>query len=161
MQYIYLLLGSNLGDRKQYLANAIQILSNTVGTVIQQSSLYQTSAWGNINQPDFINQVIYCQTSLVANRVLEEIIRIENSLGRERVEKWGSRTIDIDILFYGNSIINEKGLIIPHPHLHERRFTLAPLAEIAPQFVHPVFNQTIIDLYLKLDDELEVNKVTD
>ncbi|MGB4774578.1 MAG: 2-amino-4-hydroxy-6-hydroxymethyldihydropteridine diphosphokinase [Daejeonella sp.] len=160
MRYIYLLLGSNLGDRKQYLANAVQMLSNTVGPVIQQSSLYQTSAWGNTSQPDFINQVIYCQTGLDPYRLMEEIISIENSLGRERVEKWGSRTIDIDILFYGNEIIHEKDLVIPHPHLHERRFTLAPLAEIAPQFIHPVFHQTITELYLNLDDNLQVKKLT-
>jgi 2-amino-4-hydroxy-6-hydroxymethyldihydropteridine diphosphokinase len=99
------------------------------------------------------------QTNLSAQTILQKILNIENILGRSRGEKWGSRTIDIDILFYGQAIINEPGLHIPHPELHNRRFTLAPLAEIAPDWTHPVFKKNILQLKNQLKDSLIVKKV--
>ncbi len=160
MKNIYLLLGGNIGDSKQYIGDAKKMIETTIGAIKEESSLYQTSSWGKTNQPDFINQVIHIETEYNPQQLLSRTIAIENALGRQRAEKWGSRTIDIDILFYDNKIINEKELIIPHPHLHERRFTLIPLLEIAPEFHHPVLNQTIINLCNNLDDKLRIKKIS-
>ncbi|WP_026897998.1 2-amino-4-hydroxy-6-hydroxymethyldihydropteridine diphosphokinase [Daejeonella oryzae] len=159
MEQVYLLLGSNLGDSKKYLSDAVQILENRVGKVLKLSSLYQTESWGKTNQPDFINQVISLETNLEPRKLLEEILSIENELGRKRVEKWGSRTIDIDILFFGNRIVEEEGLIIPHPLLHTRRFTLMPLCQLEPDLIHPVLGDSAINLLQKIDDNLEVKKL--
>ena len=159
MQDIYLLLGSNLGDSKKYISDAIRLIKAEIGAVISASSLYQTAAWGKIDQPDFINQIINIQSDSDPKQLLNKIIVLEKILGRQRIEKWGSRTIDIDILFYGNMIINEPDLVIPHPQLHNRRFTLMPLMELAPDFVHPILNQTISTLFESLKDKLYVKKL--
>ena len=150
LQMVYLLLGSNLGNRKEILDKAIKLLSQKVGVVILQSKDYETSPWGVTDQPDFLNLVVSIQTRLKPLQILEITQSIENQLGRIRKEKWGARLIDIDILFYGNEIIDEPNLKIPHPLLQERDFTLSPLAEIAPDFVHPVLGKTILELREKL-----------
>ena len=147
---VYLLLGSNLGNRKEILDKAIKLLSQKVGVVILQSKDYETSPWGVTDQPDFLNLVVSIQTRLKPLQILEITQSIENQLGRIRKEKWGARLIDIDVLFYGNEIIDEPNLKIPHPLLQERDFTLSPLAEIAPDFVHPVLGKTILELREKL-----------
>lgn len=159
MKEVYLLLGSNLGDSKKKLSDALKIIEEKLGSVIRSSSLYQTAAWGKTDQPDFINQVVCLRTKLPPRQLLEQILVIENQLGRIRAEKWSSRTIDIDILFYGDLIVQEKDLIIPHPFLHLRKFTLLPLCEINPELVHPVLKVKAIDLLNKLEDNLQVKKL--
>ena len=159
MEIAYLLLGSNLGNSKQYISDAVNLISTQVGELTNLSSLYQTASWGKTDQPDFINQVICVKTKLNPEQLLENILVIEESLGRKRTEKWGSRTIDIDLLFYGDQIIRQENLVVPHPFLHQRRFTLMPLKELKPDLVHPVLHQTIQELFNLLDDNLSVKKL--
>lgn len=156
-----LLLGGNIGDRKAILKQALERLELNLGNLIQLSSIYETEAWGNKNQDSFYNQVAVFETSYSAQRVLEIILQIETELGRKRTEKWGSRTIDIDILFYNNEIITEESLEIPHPFLHLRKFTLVPLDEIMPNYVHPRLNQSIRTLrnLMESEDLLIVKKI--
>lgn len=159
MEEAYLLLGSNLGDSKKYISEAIQYISQQIGQLTGLSSLYQTASWGNTDQPDFINQVVLIKTKLNPQQLLENILVIEKKLGRERAEKWGSRTIDIDLLFYGDQIIRDENLVVPHPFLHQRRFTLMPLVELNAGLVHPVLNQTVQTLLNELEDNLSVIKL--
>lgn len=155
----YILLGSNLGDSKKYISNAIVAIAKKIGLVQAKSALYQTAAWGKLDQPEFINQVIEVKTKLSPQLLLKYILEIEKMLGRERLEKWGARTIDIDILFYDDQIIKELDLIIPHPFLQVRRFTLMPLSEIAPELIHPILLKNISQLLNELDDNLSVKKI--
>jgi 2-amino-4-hydroxy-6-hydroxymethyldihydropteridine diphosphokinase len=156
---VFLLLGSNLGDRNLFLQNAIALIENKISEVITKSPVYETQSWGKTDLPDYLNQVVLLQTTLSAQEVLRRILNIETEMGRSRKEKWGSRIIDIDILFYGIEIINEPNLVVPHPELHNRRFTLEPLGVLAPHFVHPVLNKTILELKSNLKDSLIVKKV--
>ncbi len=158
MVNVFLLLGSNIGDRRWFLAQAIAAIEKSLGAVFQMSSVYETQAWGKTDEADYLNQVLLLKIIIDPRILLNKILVIEKELGRERNEKWGARTIDIDILFYGNEIINEPDLIIPHPQLHKRKFTLEPLAEIAPDFVHPVLKQTIFNLN-RLQDKLIIKKL--
>jgi len=155
---VFLLLGSNLGNRQGFLQMAIRHIETDIAPVMKKSSVYETQSWGKTDAPDYLNQVIQLKTELSPQIILQKILNIEIDLGRKREEKWGSRTIDIDILFYGNDIIAESSLNIPHPELHKRRFTLAPLDEIAPDFIHPVFNKSIFQLKSELKDNLIVKK---
>jgi 2-amino-4-hydroxy-6-hydroxymethyldihydropteridine diphosphokinase len=156
MNDVFLLSGSNLGDRQLYLQQAIQHIETDIAPVVKLSSVYETQSWGKTDAPDYLNQVILIKTALTARDVLQKILNIETVLGRKREEKWGPRTIDLDILFYGSMIISEPGLQIPHPELQNRRFTLEPLSEIAPDFVHPVFKKSIFQLKNELKDNLIV-----
>jgi 2-amino-4-hydroxy-6-hydroxymethyldihydropteridine diphosphokinase len=156
---VFLLLGSNLGDRHSFLNQAIEHIEKDIAPVIKASSIYETQSWGKTDAPDYLNQVILLQTNLSAQAILQKILNIETVLGRRREEKWGSRTIDIDILFYGQAIIDEPGLHIPHPELHKRRFTLEPLAEISPEFIHPLLNKRILQIKNELKDNLIVKKL--
>jgi 2-amino-4-hydroxy-6-hydroxymethyldihydropteridine diphosphokinase len=156
---VYLLTGSNLGDRGLYLQKAIEYIWRDIAPVIKTSSIFKTQSWGKTDAPDYLNQVIFLQTDMPARTILNKILNIETELGRKREEKWGPRTIDIDILFYGSAIINEEGLHIPHPELHKRRFTLEPLNELIPNFFHPVFNKTMLQLKNELKDDLIVKKL--
>jgi 2-amino-4-hydroxy-6-hydroxymethyldihydropteridine diphosphokinase len=128
------------------------LIENQIGKCINQSKLYTTKAWGNTNQNDFLNQVLIIETEFLPENCLEIILNIEQSLGRTRTEKWGPRTIDMDILFYNSAIVDNTNLQIPHPYLHLRSFTLLPLNELMPNFVHPVLKQTINDLLLHCKD---------
>jgi len=156
---VFLLLGGNLGDRQLFLKQAIARIESDIAPVLKASSLYETQSWGKTDAPDYLNQVVMLQSDLPAPEILKKILHIENVLGRLREEKWGSRTLDIDILFYGGAIINEIDLIIPHPELHKRRFTLEPLAEIAPGLIHPIINKNILQLKNELKDNLNVKKL--
>lgn len=159
MQGVYLLLGSNLGDRENYISEAVDLISQRAGVVELKSSYYETASWGKTDQPDFINQAIFLKTKLSPQQLLITILDIEKHFGRERLVKWGSRTIDIDILFYADMIIKESDLVVPHPYLHERAFALLPLAEIAAEFVHPQCKKNILELCNSLADNLSVKKL--
>ena len=154
--YVYLLLGSNLGDRLQVMQTARELIQKEIGEIHAISSVYETAPWGVLDQPAFLNQVVKIQTELKAEEVLRIILEIEHDLGRVRYERWGARVIDIDILYFRNLILNSARLTIPHPRLHERRFTLAPLAEIAPDYVHPVLNKSSLQLLASCPDDSEV-----
>jgi 2-amino-4-hydroxy-6-hydroxymethyldihydropteridine diphosphokinase len=161
MQYmnkVFLLIGGNLGDRLQNLHQAIRLLGVACGPVTQQSAVYETAAWGKTDQPAFLNQALALTTALPPRELIDTVLSVEETMGRQRLEKFGPRIIDIDILFYEDLIIDEANLTIPHPELQNRRFVLAPMQEIAPQFVHPVLNKTIEQLLKECPDQLEVKK---
>ncbi len=155
----FLLLGSNLGNRSKVLANAQEEISLIIGNLIKSSSVYETLAWGVENQPAFLNQVLLVETKLTPQNLLKEINKIENDLGRVRYKKWGERLIDIDILYFDNEVVNDDNLIIPHPEIINRRFTLVPLIEIAANYKHPSLGKTQQELLAVCKDELEVKKV--
>lgn len=161
MEGIYLLLGSNIGDRKLNLLNALKKLAEVNVTVIQQSSVYQTAAWGVQEQQAFLNQVIKVETVLKPQQLLKTILTIEQELGRVRIEKWGERLIDIDILYYYDLVLNDTSLKIPHPELQNRRFTLVPLVEISPEMQHPILNCSQSQLLKKCKDKLAVHLFTE
>ena len=156
----YLLLGSNLGDRKKYLSDALGLIELRLGKISACSSLYSTASWGKQDQPDFLNQVIALETRLSPEALLDGILTIEIELGRERNERWGSRKIDVDILFFGKEIVAQHELKIPHPFLHERRFCLEPLCEIAPGLIHPIIGRKMSELLTELSDNLSVKKLS-
>ncbi|GAB4454735.1 MAG: 2-amino-4-hydroxy-6-hydroxymethyldihydropteridine diphosphokinase [Bacteroidia bacterium] len=156
---VYLLLGSNLGDRLYFFYQAISFIEKNIGKIIQKSSIYETESWGVENQPLYLNQVIKINTNLIPNDLIASILNIESLLGRKRNWKWEARVIDIDILYINDLVINTNNLIVPHPRLHQRKFTLIPLCEISPNFVHPVFKVTQMQLLKNCKDELVVKKL--
>ncbi|KXX69021.1 2-amino-4-hydroxy-6-hydroxymethyldihydropteridine diphosphokinase [Flammeovirga sp. SJP92] len=157
---IVLLLGANLGDKEETLRNAVIEINEGVGEVVSISHFYETAAWGKEDQPSYYNQVLVCKSSLDPQNLLKTTQNIEQKLGRVRKEKWGARIIDVDILFIEREKISEENLKVPHPFIQERRFTLEPLKEILPHFVHPVLNQTLSDLLLNCKDPLPVKKLS-
>jgi 2-amino-4-hydroxy-6-hydroxymethyldihydropteridine diphosphokinase len=159
MNNVFLLLGSNLGDRKLFLQQAIMHIAYDIAPTLKISSVYETESWGKTDEPDYLNMVVELKTELWAQTVLSKILAIELVMGRVREEKWGSRIIDIDILYFNDDIIDEPGLHVPHPQLHNRRFTLEPLAEIAPDFIHPIFKKNNLQLKNELKDNLIVKKL--
>lgn len=154
----YLLTGGNMGNRMAYLTEALILLKEQCGEVVQTSSVYETAAWGNTDQPAFLNQVLKLSTSLTARQLMRRILKVEKQMGRVRKEKYGPRVIDIDILFFNEEIHNYILLKLPHPEMQNRRFVLLPLAEIAPDIVHPVLKKTITQLLQICPDPLEVKK---
>ncbi|MEO6229411.1 MAG: 2-amino-4-hydroxy-6-hydroxymethyldihydropteridine diphosphokinase [Ferruginibacter sp.] len=159
MNKSYLLLGSNMGDSGRQLKSAIKLIEQKIGQVTHKSGLYQTAAWGNTDQPDFLNQVIIVATKLQATELLKQILLIEEEMGRVRTIKNAPRIIDIDILFFNKDIISKKNLTIPHPEIANRKFVLIPLNELSPNFKHPILNKSIHQLLLACTDELNVKKV--
>ncbi|HYH16363.1 MAG TPA: 2-amino-4-hydroxy-6-hydroxymethyldihydropteridine diphosphokinase [Flavisolibacter sp.] len=159
MQNAYLLTGGNTGDRYQFLASALKALETECGEILAVSALFETQAWGLNDQPPFLNQAVQLQTTLSAQVLLERILAIEILLGRVRDQKYGPRTIDIDIIFYGQEVIQEPGLVIPHPHLPNRRFALECLNDIAPSFIHPVIRKSVHTLLEECTDSLTVHKL--
>ena len=158
MKHAYLLTGGNLGNRTENLFEASRLIDEKAGRIITKSGLYETAAWGKTSQPDFLNQALCIETELDANALLDCLLSIEKQLGRIRQEKYDARTIDIDILFFDEEIIHKENLVIPHPHLQNRRFVLEPLNEIAPGFIHPLLQKNIATLLLECDDPLNVKK---
>jgi 2-amino-4-hydroxy-6-hydroxymethyldihydropteridine diphosphokinase len=156
---VYLSLGSNVGDRAANLASAIDRLG-TLGTVETVSSFYETEPVEFTAQPWFLNCAVKLDTERMPKQLLAGILDLEQKMGRRRTQKKGPRMIDIDILLFGNSIIDTQGLTIPHPAMHERRFVLEPLAEIAPDVRHPVFKRTVRELRDALPPGQAVRKVT-
>ncbi|MGK0365173.1 MAG: 2-amino-4-hydroxy-6-hydroxymethyldihydropteridine diphosphokinase [Saprospiraceae bacterium] len=156
LHHIYLGIGTNLGDRRKNLVDVEGLINLKVGPVVNSSKTYETAAWGLTEQPDFFNQVLSVKTTLDAEEVLREILEIETHMGRIREEKWGARIIDIDILYYNDSVINLPHLKIPHPFIQERNFVLIPLLEIAPDHEHPILKLPNEELFWKSKDESEV-----
>jgi len=150
----FLGLGTNIGDRKANLSKAMKSIAELEVDIISVSRVYKSEPWGYKSENDFYNQVIEINTGIDAFDLLDRAQLTEKKLGRKKtIKPYSDRIIDIDILFYGNSIISSKPLIIPHPLLHKRRFVLEPMAEIAPGFLHPVFGKTITELLQECDDQ--------
>lgn len=158
MNKVYLLLGSNIGESKKQITLAIKHINRQTGKVVRSSSLYVTQPWGNVHQPDFLNQVIVIETNLSAQQTISSILSIEKQMGRVRTTKNAPRIIDIDILFFNKDVIDEKNLNIPHPQIQNRRFVLTPLNELSPNLQHPVLNQSMHQLLQKCPDVLNVKK---
>jgi 2-amino-4-hydroxy-6-hydroxymethyldihydropteridine diphosphokinase len=154
---IYLLLGSNIGDRRKMIADACELIRELAREITRYSGIYETEAWGKTSQPPFLNQVIKISSELTPKQLLAALQLIEKKLGRVRHEKWSERSIDIDVLYYGNLILQDKVLSIPHPEIPSRRFTLVPLVEIAADFIHPHLLKSNAELLSECKDELKVN----
>ncbi len=159
MNTVYLLLGSNLGKSRAHLNSAVLAIERYAGRVLASSSFYKTAAWGLANQPDFLNQILIVATNFSPHEILQKILKIEEDLGRVRTIKNAARIIDIDILFFNKEIINTKDLTVPHPEIPNRRFVLEPLAELSPDFIHPVMQKTITQLVAECTDKLNVQKI--
>lgn len=158
-EQVFLLLGTNEGNRLTNLQVVKNAIKKSVGMIVEESAIYQSAAWGKTDQPDFYNQVLMMQTTMSPEVLLLQLQQIEKELGRERKEKWGARIIDIDILYFGKTVLNTPDLLIPHPAIALRRFTLVPLVEIAPHFVHPVLKKTNLVLLQECVDVLAVKRV--
>lgn len=156
---VFLLLGTNIGDRKKNLADALANIERDVGRIRNKSSLYETAAWGKTDQAPFYNQAIEVETFLLPQQLLDAVLTIEQKLGRRRTDTWGERIIDLDILFYNEEIIETENLVVPHPQIAYRRFTLVPLNEMIPEFIHPKFQMKISELLESCADKLAVIKV--
>lgn len=158
---VFIALGSNLGDRELNLLRAVAEIGKIPGSRITAlSGFYDTEAVGGPEQPDFLNAVLRLATHLPPHHLLAELQRIESGVfGRVRTVRWGARRIDLDILFYDDIMLSEDDLTIPHPRLHERGFVLQPLAEIAPDFVHPLLGKSVADLLREVDDTARVVKI--
>ena len=154
----YLLLGSNLGNRVARLAQARLDLAATAGRLVATSALYETAAWGLEDQPAFLNQVLVVETALSAPALLAACLAAEQQQGRERLVRWAARTLDVDILLIDQEIVNTPSLTVPHPALPARRFALVPLAELAPQLIHPQLHRTIAELLATCPDPLPVQQ---
>ncbi len=159
MNTVYIQLGSNMGNTKGYLQQAHDVIEQGIGKVIKKSSYYNTAAWGNTKQADFLNQIVLIETKLTAAKLIDQTLKIEAEMGRTRSIKNAARIIDIDILFFNKEIIESKMLTIPHPQIQFRRFVLVPLAEIAASFVHPKLQKTVKTLLNECVDELNVQKI--
>lgn len=153
---IHLLTGSNVGNRLNHLLKAEEVITNQVGKIIKKSSVYETEAWGEIPQENFLNRVIQVETTLQATYLLKKLKKIEAEMGRISKGDSKPRTIDIDILYYNNKKIKKDNLIVPHPQMDKRRFVLEPLAEISPNFIHPVFKKDSLHLLKDCKDTLKV-----
>lgn len=156
MAEVFLGLGSNVGDRGANLQSALVDLERWEVRILHASSIYETEPFGKKDQSDFYNMVVRVQTDRSPQDLLMALHAIERSLGRDYREKWGPRTIDIDILFYGETVLDDPELILPHPQLIGRKFVLIPLQEIAPGFVHPVLQKTVEQLLKECSDEGKV-----
>lgn len=152
----FILLGSNVGQREEYLQGAIAGIGRQIGGVDTISSIYETDAWGKMDQPAFLNQVVSGYSELPAMEIMRIALKIEESLGRKREQKWEPRTIDIDLLFLDDQVVDDSQLKLPHPMLHLRKFTLVPLCEIFPEFRHPILRKSLSSLLADLRDPLEV-----
>jgi 2-amino-4-hydroxy-6-hydroxymethyldihydropteridine diphosphokinase len=158
MNKVYVLLGSNMGNSHEQLTFAKKNISKNVGPIVRSSNIYITAAWGNTQQPDFLNQVIILYTNLSATQTLQQILKIETAMGRVRTVQNAPRIIDIDILFFNKEIINTPILKVPHPQITNRKFVLIPLNELSPNFKHPVLLQNIHQLLSICTDGLNVKK---
>ena len=140
---IFISLGSNMGNRHEHLMNAIGAIEENIGRVLARSDIYETEAWGKKDQDDFLNMVIEVASTHDEMDVLKKMLSIEADMGRERSERWSPRIIDLDLLFYGQRKVKSANLTLPHPEIQNRHFVLRPMTEIAPKFIHPVFQQSM------------------
>ena len=169
MNTLILHLGSNLGNRQENLENAMPFIDQELGEILGQSSVYETQAWLGPNsatlpkevreQAPFLNITLKISVSTSSMEALNICMGIETKLGRVRKHKWGARRIDIDLIFYNDEIINSAKLILPHPWMQNRRFVLAPLAEMVPDWIHPVFKKTVLEILEDCQDEGRVEKL--
>jgi 2-amino-4-hydroxy-6-hydroxymethyldihydropteridine diphosphokinase len=153
---VFIALGSNLGDRAENLKKAIHAIELNIGAIIRQSSVYKTQPWGNSNQPDYFNQVILVHSNMSPEECLFILSSVERQMGRIREERWGSRIIDLDLLYVDDIILHTEKLTLPHPGIAQRRFVLVPLVEIAPDIVHPQLQKNQRQLLNDCSDSLEV-----
>lgn len=158
---VFISLGSNLGNRVENLKIAVNRLSTLLGSPTQASSFYETEPWGKSEQPHFINQVIRWKSHLSPTNLLRILLDVEHQLGRTRTEKWGARSIDLDLLYVGEQILNTPKLQLPHPGIPHRRFVLVPLTEIAPDLIHPILKLTHAQLLSRCPDNLTVIQVSE
>ncbi len=156
MNTVYILTGGNIGNRLANLQKSQKFLEEGIGEIEKSSSIYETAAWGNNDQPDFYNQVHIITTKFTADEIMQTILKIEERMGRIRTFKNATRLIDIDILFFNKEIINKSGLIIPHAEIANRRFVLEPLNELSPHMIHPVLKKSIAELLSISKDKLKV-----
>ena len=161
MNKAVLLLGSNLGDGQLLFQHVISMIDERLGKLEMQSALYQSPPWGFEHENNFINQVLIMNTEKDSEQVLQSCLQIEVDLGRKKRKTQGyvARIIDIDVLFLNDEVIETETLVLPHPRLHLRKFTLLPLAELIPDFVHPTLNKTIQELLVACEDNSEVRKI--
>jgi 2-amino-4-hydroxy-6-hydroxymethyldihydropteridine diphosphokinase len=148
-----------MGNPQQQLVKAKKNIAKLIGAITRQSNVYSTAAWGNTNQPGFLNEVIVVQTKFDALKNLQIILSIEKNMGRIRTKKYAPRNIDIDILFFNKEIIDTKELCIPHPQIQNRNFVLVPLNQLSPNFKHPILGKTIHQLMNSCPDKLAVHKI--
>ena len=159
MKIVFLGIGTNLGNRESNLEEAVARIREYIGPVLDSSSIYETEPWGFQAKDEFLNKVVKVETELTPSEILERILIIESIMGRVRSkERYSSRLIDIDILICEDMIIDEENLKIPHPLLHQRRFVLVPLCEVASDMIHPVLKKSISDLLEICEDKSEVKK---
>lgn len=161
METCYILFGSNMGDKEQIFGQACLLINNRCGHIVAISSAYESEPWGFEAEEWFLNRVIVVETALGPEELMEQLLDIEKELGRVRhpeIEGYTSRLADLDILYFGNRIVLTDTLTVPHPRLHQRRFALLPLCEVAPQLVHPAFGFTQTELLRRCHDMSEVRK---
>ena len=160
MNKAVLLLGSNMGNAQLLFQQVISLIDERLGKLELQSALYQSPPWGFEHENDFINQVLIMNTEKDAEEVLQSCLQIEVDLGRKRTAQgYGARTIDIDVLFVNDEVMKTESLVLPHPRLHLRKFTLLPLVELIPDFVHPTLQKSMQELLVACEDNSEVRKI--
>jgi 2-amino-4-hydroxy-6-hydroxymethyldihydropteridine diphosphokinase len=158
MNKVYLLTGGNVGNRQQYLQESARLIEAGCGKISNRSGIYETAAWGKTDQAAFLNQALELITTLAPGVLMKQLLEIEQTAGRQRLEKYGPRTIDIDILFFNDDIISTPLLTVPHPRIAVRRFVLEPMNELAPAYLHPVLKKTVAQLLAECPDPLPVKK---
>jgi 2-amino-4-hydroxy-6-hydroxymethyldihydropteridine diphosphokinase len=160
MHKAYILLGSNMDRRMNFITKAKQQIALQAGSIVKESSVYQTAAWGNTKQQDFLNQIIILTTKQLPDELMQTLLNIETGLGRVRTQKFGPRTIDLDLLFYNDLIHHSPIVTLPHPAIQDRKFVLVPLVELSPRKIHPVYKQTVTQLLKDCTDKLAVTKMS-
>ncbi len=159
MSVAYIGIGSNLGNKRYHCLKAVELLKQNGLRVSKMSSLYETEPWGVREQPSFMNMAVEVETDLAPRKLLDLLKRIERRMGRKKTQRWGPRSIDLDILLYDDLVIREEDLIVPHPLMHERTFVLVPLSEIAHDKVHPVFLTKVGDILRKRNGDRSARKL--